>query len=427
MSTLDLDKMQGAWRQHSQRVEASLQLDVEGVRNRLKLGTASAFKRHLLWLTSEIVFGGATLLALLAFMISERTDVLYVAASVPLLALALFAFTTDIRHWRILSRLNLSAPIIQVRGVLDGVRARRLLVAKWIALSACLLWLPLIAVLCKAAFAWDLLRGLPVSVLMVNLALGILLIPIGMRVFGWFTERFEDAPAFQRFIENASGTSFSAARSNFELEADFESGLANSEAHSVLTHVEQSQWSVQAIEPLRHLRRSALGGILFWALLVAAPATFNVLHGGNAHALIPGIFLHLFFVVQLVAAIIHRQLLGNLGATSAQPLTPQIQSLKQMAYWRGNVARISIVLTPLLVLALLQVCATVFFAIDLYQATATALAMAAIGSACVLSAVLFLRWRATLTRFAPALSNAATFSAIDWTDKLLALLERNSA
>lgn len=232
MNKLDLEKLQGAWQQQNQRVEASLKLDADGVRRRLKLGTASAFKRHLRWLKFEIVFGAATLIALLWFAIHERSDRLYLAASVPMLALVLLTVATDIRHWQILSGLNLSGAIVQVRAVLDAVRARRLFVVKWIALSACLLWLPLVAVLLKAACGWDLLRGLRLSVIAVNVAFGVLLIPIGLLVFGWVNKRFAHVRALQCFVEDASGTSFSAARASVELEAEFERNLESNEAHA---------------------------------------------------------------------------------------------------------------------------------------------------------------------------------------------------
>ena len=261
MSKLDLETMQGAWRQHSQRVEASLILDVAGVRNRLKLGTQSAFKRHLRWLGAEIVLGAATMIELLAFIVSHRSDLVYVTAALPLLAMVLFALATDIRHWQILSTLNLSAAIVQVRAVVAAVRARRLLVIKWIALSSCLLWLPLVAVVLKAAFAVDLLRGLHISVVAVNVALGVLLIPLGLVVYGWLAKRFAHAPAFQRFIEDASGTSFSAARASFESQANFESGLTSGEPHATLAQEQQRQRPTQANALLQRLRTSLMVGI----------------------------------------------------------------------------------------------------------------------------------------------------------------------
>lgn len=61
--------------------------------------------------------------ALLIFMVSQRGDLVYLAASLPLVAMVLFAFATDIRHWKILSTLNLNAPIVQVRALVDAVRA----------------------------------------------------------------------------------------------------------------------------------------------------------------------------------------------------------------------------------------------------------------------------------------------------------------
>ncbi len=421
MSTLDLEKMQGAWRQQNQRIDAALTLDVERLRNQLKQGTASAFKRHLRWLKLESIFGAAALIALLAFVISVRADVVYIAASLPLIALALFAFATDLRHWTVLSKLDLSAPFLQVRSVLENVRTRRLMVAKWIALSACLLWLPLIAVLCKAAFGLDMLRGLHISVVVANAALGLLLIPVGLFVFDWFTKRFADAPAFQRFIENASGTSFSAARASFERQVNFASSLDNNDAQALLTQ-QQNQWPAHADAPLQQLRRTILFGIFFWASLVFGTAIFNVLHGGNPHALIPGIFLHLFIVMQMVAGIVHRQLLSTLGAKCALPLTKQIQSLQQMAHWRGNVARLSIVLAPLLAIALIQMGADLIYSIDLYQITPAPFAIATIGSALLLTAALGLRLHATSTRFALGLVNAVALGALKVTRQLLASL-----
>ena len=422
MSKLDLEKMQGAWRLHSQRVEASLSLDVAGVRNRLKLGTQSAFKRHLRWLGAEIVFGAATLIALLVFIVSHRSDVVYLAAALPLLAMVLFAVATDIRHWQILSTLNLSAPITQVRAIVDAVRARRLLVVKWIALSSCLLWLPLVAVLFKAAFAVDLLHGLHFSVVAVNIVLGVLLIPIGLVVFGWFTKRFAHAPAFQRFIDDAAGTSFSAARASFESEANFESGLLSSDAPTALAYLEQRQWPAHADALLQRFRKSLMFGIFLPALFVLGMVSFNAVHGGDVHALIPGIFLHLFFVMQMVAGIVHRQLLRNLGASSALPLEAQVRTLKQVAYWRGNVARLSIVLSPLVALALVQVFAHLIYAIDLYALANTTVKIITglvLLSACVL---ITFAWRAKAMTFAPSFSNALALGALKRNQQLLAAL-----
>ena len=426
MSKLDLEKMQGAWRQHSQRLDASLSLDIAGVRTRLKLGTQSAFKRHLRWLAAETVFGAATLIALLVFIASQRNDLVYLAAALPLLAMVLCALAIDIRHWQILSALNLSAPIVQVRAVVDAVRRRRLLVVKWIVLCACLLWLPLIAVLLKAVFSVDLLRGLHISVVAVNVLLGVLLIPIGLVVFGWFAKRFANAPAFQRLAEDASGSSFSAARASFESEANFESDLVNGLAQAEW-QLQQNQWPDYATVQLQSFRKSLLFGILFYALLMFCMASFNFVHGGNVHALLPGIFLHLTFVLQMVAGIVHRQLLKNLAAGGAQALAAQMQSLQQMAHWRGNVARISIVLSPLLVLALLQVFGYAIFALDLYASVGAGVAITSLTAAVAFAIVLSARWHAIGNRFAQRLCNAIAFGSLKRTQGLLGALELSSA
>ncbi len=276
--------------------------------------------------------------------------------------------------------------------------------------------------LLKAAFAVDLLRGLHFSVIAANLALGTLLIPICHVVFAWFTQRFGNAPAFQRLVEDASGTSFSAARASFESEANFESGLANSDTQAALAQQRQNQWPAPAEALLQHLRRSILGSIWFFVLLLALIASFNLLHGGNAHALIPGIFLHLFFVTQMVAGIVHRQLLGNLGSASALPLAAQIQILEQTAQRRGKLARLSLVLTPWLALALAQVLTSLSYASDLYASPGPGVAIILLAAALAFALALY-RWRAMGMRFAPGSSNVLVFNALRLTQQLLARLQ----
>ena len=149
------------------------------------------------------------------------------------------------------------------------------------------------------------------------------------------------------------------------------------------------------------------------------PGCFNAVHGGDAHALIPAVFLHLFFVMHMLAGIVHRQLLRNYGASAALSLNAQVQSLKQMAYWRGNVARISIVLSPLIALALAQVLANAFYAIDLYASVRLELGFTALTTALLLCLVLSVRWRAGGTGFARPASNVISFGALKLSQRLL--------
>ena len=95
-----------------------------------------------------------------------------------------------------------------------------------------------------------------------------------------------------------------------------------------------------------------------------------------------------------------------------------------MANWRGNVARISIVLSPLMALALAQVFAYVIYAIDLYASVRPELAITGLSTALLFCMVLSVLWRAGGSGFAKPVSNVITFGALKLTQRLLGLLER---
>lgn len=113
--------------------------------------------------------------------------------------------------------------------------------------------------------------------------------------------------------------------------------------------------------------------------------------------------------------------IGNLGSASALPLAAQIQILEQTAQRRGKLARLSLVLTPWLALALAQVLTSLSYASDLYASPGPGVAIILLAAALAFALALY-RWRAM--RFAPGSSNVLVFNALRLTQQLLARLQR---
>lgn len=364
MSGMDLDQLRGRWQQQSRRIDATLSLDIERVRARLQMRTQSAFQRHTRWLLLALGFGAATLLALGLFTFTNRQDVAYLLASVPLLGLVLAEFVTDFRQWRTLARLDSSQPIIEVRATLQALRTRRLRMVRWILLSCVLLWLPALAVLLKGLFGIDLLRGLHFSVILANLLLGFACIPFGILLMRWLGERLSGAPAWQRMLDDASGSSFSAAQNHFESQLGFEAQLAQSpDTRSLLEQMDAS-WPAPTVALLRSLQRRVLASVFCYATLILLLGNFNVEHGGQPQFLVPGLLLHFVALAQMIASIVDRVLLVQIGPGQVLDVQSQLLTLRRIAHWRVKLAQITIIALPLALLAAFQVLPEVLWRVD---------------------------------------------------------------
>lgn len=366
MSTSDLDGLRGRWATASRRVDQHLQLDVAAMRAALSGRSARAFRRHSRWLLAALVGGGLTVLALAGFIVAERDDLLYVACALPMLMLLLVEFIVDLRQWRTLARLDFSAPVLALQATFDTLRARRLRITKWIFLSSVLLWWPMIAVLLRGLFGADLLRGLHPSVWWVNLAVGLLFIPLAGSIAHLLSRRFGVRPGFQRFLDEVAGNSWSRARREFDAHAQFEREVESGDLGRLTAATRARVPLPPVVEAaLRTLRWRIVVGIVLAAAGMLAIGLFNAMHGGQWQYLVPGIVLNLVCVVQLGAGIPTLGWITHIDASA--PSVDLDAELSNLAALRARVARAALIATPLIGALLAQVLLRATFGIDLFH------------------------------------------------------------
>jgi hypothetical protein len=187
---------------------------------------------------------------------------------------------------------------------MDELRARRAAMAKWIALTALLLWWPALLVAFKALAGVDALRFVPASVVWVNLALGVAAIPIGLALSSWLSGRYGATAGYRRLQVEAGGESFKRAEDALAAREDFEAKLANGMLGSDAAAVDAPA-ALRA--PLRSLRTRIDLGIGVYATLIVATGVFNATHGGEAWPIVGGVLVNLLWVSQLVGSILHRR------------------------------------------------------------------------------------------------------------------------
>lgn len=343
MSGMDLDAMRGRWQDSNRRADAAIRLDAEAMRAALAQRTRKAFRRHSGWLLAGLVVGAALITALGAFLLRHGGDWRYALMTGALLALVLAEFIVDLRQWRALSALDLGSSLLHVRATLDTLRARRLQMAKWIALTAMLLWWPALLVIFMAVTGVDSLRFIAPSVVWVNFALGLACIPLGLWLAAWLSKRYGDRPGFQRFLLETAGRSWQQAEDAFAAGERLEDALA---ANTWTPEAEAIELPAALAPKVRALRWRLDAGIALYATLLAATGVFNALHGGQAPYIVAGVAMDLFWVANMVASIVHRRAAAR--PAPGLSLAAWREGLEVVVAGRLRATRIVAVLLPLL-------------------------------------------------------------------------------
>jgi hypothetical protein len=363
MSGFDLDAMRGRWAAANRDVEATLALDVAAVRTALHARQKRAFRRHSGWLLVRLLGGGVAAAALLAFMATHGRDLRYLLLSAPLLVLVLSEWVVDGREWRALSRMDFDRPVLSVRSELNALRTRRLAMSKWIFLTSFFLWLPMLIVLVRGLSRFDVLSVLDPDFFWINQAVSLAFIPAAMIVARWLTRRYQARPGFQHFLDDVAGRSWTQAQQALAARTNFERELDHDGAVTTLARRLPAAAPAALRVPLAALkRRLALATVVF-AVLMLATGLFNGLHGGQLHALVPGIALHLFWIVNLVAAILHVTLIAK--TDFALPADELVTRMTGTVMVRARMARWVLVLSPVAALMGVQVSALAFTGTDL--------------------------------------------------------------
>lgn len=353
MTGIEWEGMRTRWQSAGRDVDAQLRLDVAAVRAALQGRRTQAFRRHSRGLMFALAGGALVMALLLAFIAANLDDWRYVLMATALLALSAAEAVVDWRQWQVLSRLDFDRPLLQVRAELDGLRARRLSMTKWIFLAAFPLWLPMILVAMKGLFGVDLLRVIPANVFWINQIATLAFIPVFLAVAHWLMRRYARRPGFQHFLDDLAGGSWRKAREAFDADDRFEDTLQSQGPELALAQRLPAPPPAVLAVPLRALRQRLIATICVFAVCIMGTGLFNAQHGGDWPFLVPGVILHLTLITGMVAAILHLTLLARSDySLTRDALASQIAGYAAL---RLRVARGLLVVSPITVLVAAQV------------------------------------------------------------------------
>lgn len=379
------------------------------MRRRLTAQTATSLARQCNRRQRALGIGGIVLAAVVAFMVTHRTEFSYVLLALPFALVALAQGAVDWREWQTLRRLDFGTSLTQLRAEYELLRTRRLQMARVTAQLSVLLWLPLVFIVVRTIAGVDLFERLPFSVIAVNVGLGIAFVPLFAGILRQVARRWPDSPALRRFVDESAGTDWLRTRDDLDRQLAFESDLATDGGRDAVGRQTAATLPPALDQARVAARRRVDLGIAVISVLILLSGIFNTKFGGNAAALVPGVFQHLVAIGWLIGAILQ---FDALARPTDGALDVWRTRLQRAIRRRTVLLQSYVVASPLIVLALLQTLGLAAAGIDLWQTLGMAVWLGIGLVALVAMALLHRRWRRERDAFAARLVEALSLGSL---------------
>lgn len=219
---MELDEMQSAWRDLSDRLDR-LASGCAGLRVEMqKNEVARSLRSTLAWTAADLV-GSAATLGLLGAFVASQTAWRFIVPALVLYPLAIATLAASVAQCVLLVRLDYGDPVVAIQARLERLFMLRLRTIRMELLFACLLWLPIMIVLMRGIAGADL-YALGPAWLAANAAFGALMVPALWLLARYAGPRF-NRTAFGRFLlDDLTGRGLADARRRLADIARFQRG-----------------------------------------------------------------------------------------------------------------------------------------------------------------------------------------------------------
>lgn len=225
-----LDALQQRWQSQDARLDEVLTLN-RRILLALESGKArTALERVARTLWIQFAIDALAVLALGSF-IGNRAEALLTGAAgewrfvAPALALFLPAvaiLASVVAQLVELRAIDPASAVTEMQSRFERLRTRRIAITKAVILACPTLWIAIAIVLLRGLFRVDLYAWLPLWWIWLNVAVGLLLVPITIWASRKLLDRLGHRPSVQRLARDLAGTGFDEAREQLARLAAFE-------------------------------------------------------------------------------------------------------------------------------------------------------------------------------------------------------------
>jgi len=168
----------------------------------------------------QLLAGLAMAVLAASFWVQHRATPHLLVSGLLLHAYAVMWIVCAARELHLLHRIDPAAPVLAIQRRLAQLRAWRLLIAPWFGVTGCLIWIPFVLVVFKAAFGADIWRHAP-GVVAIFVAVGVLCLATLLAFMRWVRQP-QRARLARALDDGAVGRSVNRAQAELDEIARFE-------------------------------------------------------------------------------------------------------------------------------------------------------------------------------------------------------------
>jgi hypothetical protein len=218
---MELDELKARWIEQDRKLDASLRLNQQLLRESVLTKAGTSLKRLSRGLWFELWMNVAGALLVGSFLGDHFDDPRFClpAASLQIGIIVLIAAAA--RQLVAISQIDHGAPIVSIQKRLESLRAERIRTTQWTLILAPLAWTPLFIVAMKGLLNVDVYVAFGIPWVVANVIFGLLVIVAAVWISRAFADRFNRSPAVQRLLRELGGQNLAAAKCFVQSLADF--------------------------------------------------------------------------------------------------------------------------------------------------------------------------------------------------------------
>jgi hypothetical protein len=219
---MELDELKAKWAEHDRKLDQSLRLNRQLLRD---LYTRRA--RFALWrLAAMLAFGSLFTLVVIVslgrFIAQNWSMPRFAGPAIVLDLLAIATLAALNAQIGLALNINYNQPIAVIQKRLETLRKFRIRYIQAIFLLATLTWTPIFIVVMKASLGWDVYRLFDTTWIVGNVAFGFLILAVGLWLGRRYGNRMSNSAFGQRFLRDLAGYNLNAASGFLTTLAEFE-------------------------------------------------------------------------------------------------------------------------------------------------------------------------------------------------------------
>jgi hypothetical protein len=230
---LELDELRVKWAEHDRKLDESIRLSRQLLRDRYTRRAEWALWRLAAMLAAGSIFLLPIIVGLGRFIALNWWTPRFSFPAILLDLAAIAALAAWVAQIGMAMTIDYNQPVAEIQKRLEKLRKFRIRYTQAICLAMTLTWTPIFIVVTKGSLGWDVYRLFDTTWIVGNAAFGFLVLGIGVWTARHFGDRMSNSAFGQRFLRDLAGYNLNAAAGYLATLAEFEKDYSPQERSSM--------------------------------------------------------------------------------------------------------------------------------------------------------------------------------------------------